>query len=111
MPYEAKDLWLVWAVERPTTTFSISGSVEFNKNSIKIPIPSFTVDPPEMRLLGDSRSTTYMNFQRCRLLNDNFNLIGDTFNDDGTVMTRTVGGEAYPVTTQDAAQFILRIRQ
>jgi hypothetical protein len=111
MPYEAKDLWLVWAVERPSTTFSIGGSVEFTKNSIKIPIPSFTVDPPEMRLLGDSRSTTYMNFQRCRLLNDNFNLIGDTFNDDGTVMTRTVGGEAYPVTTQDAAQFILRIRQ
>jgi len=85
--------------------------LRINYKGVIISLPNFTVDPPEMRLLGDSRSTTYMNFQRCRLLNDNFNLIGDTFNDDGTVMTRTVGGEAYPVTTQDAAQFILRIRQ
>lgn len=111
MPYEAKTFWLVWAVERPSTTFSISGSVEFKKNSVKIPIPSFTVDPPKMRLIGDSNSTTYMNFQRCRVLNDNFNLIGDTFNNDGTLMTRTVGGEEYPVITQDVVQFILRVRQ
>ncbi|MCH6202193.1 hypothetical protein MMU07_21630 [Aquiflexum sp. LQ15W] len=111
MPYEAKDFWLVWAVERPRTSFSISGSVEFKKNSVKIPIPSFKVDPPEMRLLGDSRSTTYINFQRCRVINDNFTLVGDTFNSDGTLMTRSVGGEVYPVITQDVAQFILRIRQ
>jgi|GEM_PF-1094580 hypothetical protein len=65
----------------------------------------------EMRLLGNPNSDSYMNFNKCFLLDDNSNLIGDTFNDDGTVMTRTVGGEEYPVITQDVAQFILRIRQ
>lgn len=64
-----------------------------------------------MHLLGDPRSTTYMNFQRCRILNDNFNLIGDTFNSNGTLMTRNIGGEEFPVITQDVAQFVLRVRQ
>ena len=64
----------------------------------------------EMRLLGNLNSDSYMNFNKCFLLDDNYNIVGDTFRTNGDLYTRTVYGETYPVIRQNVAEFILRTR-
>jgi hypothetical protein len=61
----------------------------------------------EMRLLGNLNSDSYMNFNKCFLLDDNYNIAGDAFDPNGDLLTRTVGGETYPVIRQNVAKFIL----
>ena len=64
----------------------------------------------EMRLLGNPNSDSYMNFNKCFLLDDNYNIVGDAFGSNGDLYTRTVGKETYPVIRQNVAKFILRTR-
>jgi hypothetical protein len=64
----------------------------------------------EMRLLGNPNSDSYMNFNKCFLLDDNYTIVGDAFGYNGDLYTRTVGGETYPVIRQNVAEFILRTR-
>lgn len=107
-PSESLDFYLIWAVERPGTTFTMKGDVKVKKNEITIPLPEFTVSPPQMKLLGNSNLDSYMRFDKCFILDDNFNMVGNAFDGNGNLLTRTVGGDTYPVIRQNVAEFILR---
>ncbi len=110
LPDESVNFYLIWSVERPETSFSISGDLKISKDGITIPLPEFTVSDLDMRLLGNPNSDSYMNFNKCFLLDDNYTIVGDAFGSNGDLYTRTVGGETYPVIRQNVAEFILRTR-
>ncbi|MFN3801831.1 hypothetical protein [Belliella pelovolcani] len=110
LPDESVNLYMVWAVERPSTTFTLKGQVTVNDKGVSIPVPEFTIAPREMRLLGNPNSDSYMNFNKCFILDDNYNIIGDAFDNNGNLITRTVEGDTYPVIRQNVAEFILRTR-
>lgn len=107
LPDESVNFYLIWAVERPSTKFSISGDLKISKDGLTIPIKEFTISK-ELRLLGNPNS--YMNFNKCFVLDDNYNIQGDAFDNSGSLMTRTVEGDTYPVIRQNVAEFILRTR-
>lgn len=63
-----------------------------------------------MVLLGNPNSDSHIHYDKCFLLDDNFNVVGDAFDRNGNLITRTVGGDVYPAIRQSQVEFILRTR-